>query len=47
MKDRPPPKRKRSSAPKTSQFDIARCPLCHGHLIARQGHTGPYWHCSC
>jgi hypothetical protein len=46
MQERPPPRYKRNSTPKTSQLDIARCPLCHGHLIACQGRTGPYWHCS-
>lgn len=44
---RTPPKRKLASASNTSQLDIARCPLCNGHLLARQGRAGPYWHCSC
>jgi hypothetical protein len=25
----------------------ARCPLCRDFLIARQGRTGPYFHCHC
>ncbi len=24
----------------------ARCPLCRGMLIARQGRRGPYFHCA-
>lgn len=43
----PPRKPRRRQTVHISQLDIARCPLCNGHLIARQGRTGPYWHCSC
>lgn len=25
----------------------ARCPLCHGVLVARQGRAGPYFFCQC
>jgi hypothetical protein len=25
----------------------ARCPLCRDFLIARQGRSGPYFHCHC
>jgi ssDNA-binding Zn-finger/Zn-ribbon topoisomerase 1 len=25
----------------------ARCPLCRGVLVARQGRTGPYFYCQC
>jgi ssDNA-binding Zn-finger/Zn-ribbon topoisomerase 1 len=25
----------------------ARCPLCHGVLVARQGRSGPYFFCRC
>jgi hypothetical protein len=38
----PPARLQHTFAPKTSQLDIARRPLCNGQLIARQGRTGPY-----
>jgi len=25
----------------------ARCPLCRGVLVARQGRAGPYFYCQC
>lgn len=29
------------------ESSIARCPLCRGALVARQGRCGPYFFCAC
>jgi hypothetical protein len=40
---------RRTSATRTSgtQLDVCRCPKCNGPMVARQGKTGPYFHCRC
>jgi hypothetical protein len=29
------------------ELGSARCPLCRGVLVARQGRAGPYFYCHC
>ena len=31
----------------STQLDVCRCPKCEAPMVARQGRTGPYFHCQC
>jgi ssDNA-binding Zn-finger/Zn-ribbon topoisomerase 1 len=47
--ERPPISAREIVSIRTTQEElgVARCPLCREVLVARQGRTGPYFHCRC